>query len=129
MNNKLSVLGGVIGSAIIFPAALSGVVTMSMSSIFSKGGDAAGMKISLALSVITMIGSLCTLPFTVMNYLNPENELKKVSSIIVLVTGVFATGLVVYLLVKAFSIWFLFGLLAAAAVLVSGLIQMAILKL
>ncbi len=120
MNIKVSVLGGIIGSAIVFPGSLVAVITSSIGSSFARG---ASMKVAMILSVLTMIGALSTISFTAINFVKPENELKKITSMIVLVTRAIATISVIYMLIQSFSVTFLFVLVAAVAVLLSGLIQ------
>jgi hypothetical protein len=65
------------------------------------------MKFILAMCVLTMIGSLASLAFTAINYLKKDNEFEKIMSITILVTGVLATILMLILMIKDFSVFYI----------------------
>ena len=127
MNDKLKVFGGVIGSSIVFPASIAGFIGSVMALGFNKGVGGLSIdliSIALILSSLTMIGTLSTIGFTIMNYVKPENELTKIASIIILVTGVIAIISILFMILNLFH-WILLVILPGVlGILVSGLLQM-----
>lgn len=120
MKDYIKVFGGIFGSAIILPATIMATMVSSLGAAFGKGG---GIKLEVILSILTLIGTFSVPAFTAMNFIKPDNSLRGISSLIILIVGIISVITIGYLLIKSFSLILLIVFLAAVALTASGWLQ------
>jgi len=120
--NYLKVFGGLFAPAIVFLASLMAVFAIVIGSM--RGGMKGMDYFGLILSLVSMIGSFGVPAITAMNFIKPDNELKKISATIVVVVGALATISTIYTLWKSINALIIVTLFAAVLILISGLFQM-----
>lgn len=87
------------------------------------------MQMIILLGILTMIGSFVSPAFTVVNYVMPENPVRKIMSLVTAVSGALATIFLVFVLFKDFSWVLLLVLIPSLFLLLSGLLQANLVKL
>jgi uncharacterized membrane protein len=133
MKKNLELFGGIVGSAIVFPSSILTVFTFLIASFFANAFKESEMEfkmqVIIILGILTMIGSFVSPAFTVVNYVKPENPVRKIMSLIVAVSGGLATLFLIFVLIKDFSFLLLLVLIPSIFLLLSGLLQAEIVKL
>jgi hypothetical protein len=123
MTKVIKLYGGIIGSAIIVPASIVAVAGFAIALAFDKSSGSK-IDIGVILSVIAMILSLSTPALTVVNYVKPENEFKKISAILIIIAGLISTISVLYTVSEGFNIIQILVLFGAVSILASGVLQL-----
>ena len=120
MRSYLVVFGGVFGSAILMPFMVLTVMALFAGAVATGG---IGTYIALIFTALALLGLFGAPFFTILNYIEPDNPLQKITGIIIVAAAAIALLSALISMFYAFSIVQIVILLFSVLVILAGLIQ------
>ena len=118
MKEKLKVFGALFGSAVVFPSAVFWAAVSAIGSRFEKsdGLTLVSVIVGVAAVLVAMVPVL-----TGINFVKPQNELAKSSSILVLLAGgIVLLGIVLLITDEGFNLILTGNLISSGLIVLSG---------
>ncbi len=121
MKENLKVFGSLLGTAIVFPSSIFLLSISLMASQFKKSEEIA--TVTILASITSLITFMCPV-LTGINFVKPNSEISKFSSILILIGGLISfLSVIFYISEKEINSIITINLIASLLIFVSGYLQ------